>query len=93
LLAGVAQSRLGGFDGGLGGAQGLLGLVVGGAGVDTAQAALASAEALLTQAKVGFERQQSLMRSGYTVWPDWTTWPASALRAVIMPATPVFSSV
>ncbi len=34
--------------------------------VDTAQAALASAEALLTQAKVGFERQQSLMRSGYT---------------------------
>lgn len=34
--------------------------------VDTAQAALASAEALLTQAKVSFERQQSLMRSGYT---------------------------
>ncbi|WP_238313852.1 efflux RND transporter periplasmic adaptor subunit [Methylobacterium crusticola] len=34
--------------------------------VDTAQAALASAEALATQAKVTFERQQSLMRSGYT---------------------------
>ncbi|KQO49598.1 acriflavin resistance protein [Methylobacterium sp. Leaf85] len=34
--------------------------------VDTAQAALNSAEALLTQAKVNFERQQTLMRSGYT---------------------------
>jgi len=34
--------------------------------VDTAQAALVSAEALLTQAKVNFERQQTLMRSGYT---------------------------
>lgn len=34
--------------------------------VDTAEAALASAEALLTQAKVTFERQQALMRSGYT---------------------------
>jgi len=33
---------------------------------DTAQAALVSAEALLTQAKVGFERQKELMRSGYT---------------------------
>lgn len=34
--------------------------------VDTAEAALSSAEALLTQAKVSFERQQALMRSGYT---------------------------
>lgn len=34
--------------------------------VDTAQAALNSAEALLTQAKVAFERQLALMRSGYT---------------------------
>jgi len=34
--------------------------------VDTAQAALVSAEALLTQAKVNFERQETLMKSGYT---------------------------
>ncbi|MBY0296150.1 MAG: efflux RND transporter periplasmic adaptor subunit [Methylobacterium sp.] len=34
--------------------------------LDTAQAALASAEALLAQAKVNFERQQALMRNGYT---------------------------
>ncbi len=34
--------------------------------VETAEAALSSAEALLTQAKVNFERQQALMRSGYT---------------------------
>ncbi|MFE1603107.1 efflux RND transporter periplasmic adaptor subunit [Methylobacterium sp. ID0610] len=34
--------------------------------VETAEAALTSAEALLTQAKVNFERQQALMRSGYT---------------------------
>lgn len=33
---------------------------------DTARAALVSAEALLTQARVGFERQKELMRSGYT---------------------------
>ncbi|WP_407528811.1 efflux RND transporter periplasmic adaptor subunit [Methylobacterium oryzisoli] len=34
--------------------------------LDTAQAALSSAEALLAQAKVNFERQQALMRNGYT---------------------------
>ncbi|MGY2050006.1 efflux RND transporter periplasmic adaptor subunit [Methylobacterium sp. JK268] len=34
--------------------------------VDTAAAALTSAEALLTQARVAFERQQALMRSGFT---------------------------
>ncbi len=34
--------------------------------LDTAQAQLTSAEALLTQAKVAFERQKQLMRSGYT---------------------------
>lgn len=34
--------------------------------VDTAEATLNSAEALLTQARMNFERQQTLMRSGYT---------------------------
>ncbi|WP_187371487.1 efflux RND transporter periplasmic adaptor subunit [Methylobacterium oryzihabitans] len=34
--------------------------------LDTAQAALVSAEAQLTQARLTFERQKTLMRSGYT---------------------------
>lgn len=39
------------------------------AGVDTASAGLASAEALLVQATVGFDRQQALLKSGYTTRP------------------------
>ncbi len=39
--------------------------------VDTARAALNSAEALLAQAKVNFERQETLMRSGYTTRPAY----------------------
>ncbi len=34
--------------------------------LDTAQASLVSAEAQLTQARLTFERQKTLMRSGYT---------------------------
>ncbi len=41
------------------------------AAVDTAKAALASAQALLTQATVGFERQQALLKSGYTTRPSF----------------------
>ena len=41
------------------------------AAVDTAKAALASAQALLVQAKVGFERQQTLLKSGYTTRPSY----------------------
>ena len=41
------------------------------AAVDTAKAALASAQALLVQATVAFERQQALLRSGYTTRPSF----------------------
>ncbi len=41
------------------------------AAVDTAKAALASAQALLVQAKVAFERQQVLLKSGYTTRPSF----------------------
>jgi RND family efflux transporter MFP subunit len=41
------------------------------ADLDTAKAGLASSEALLTQAKVAFERQQALFKSGYTTRPTY----------------------
>ena len=40
------------------------------ANLDTATAGLASAQALLTQAKVAFERQQALFKSGYATRPS-----------------------
>ncbi len=41
------------------------------AAVDTAKAVLASAQALLVQATVAFERQQALLKSGYTTRPSF----------------------
>ncbi|WP_246725544.1 efflux RND transporter periplasmic adaptor subunit, partial [Beijerinckia sp. L45] len=43
------------------------------ANLDTALAGLASAQALATQAKVAFERQESLFKSGYTTRPSYDT--------------------
>ena len=39
--------------------------------LDTAEAGLASSMALLTQAKVAFQRQESLFKSGYTTRPSY----------------------
>lgn len=41
------------------------------ANLDAARAGLASAEALLTQAKVAFQRQETLFKSGYTTRPSF----------------------